>query len=156
MLFKTLQNLSEVDSSETYVHLASNEVVILLEFDDEIFFCSSLFQIDGITIRLLDDVPGGPITKFFRFTRNTLDFDFEDESPLGEVYMHLSYALWAFKFRIIFMVAKKRYYSLYQTKEELLRVLGLQEEKGSSLEFLRRSYKVSSLVYYNGLFYICD
>lgn len=30
----------------------------------------------------------------------------------------------------------------YQTKEELLRILGLQEEKGSSLEFLRRGYKV--------------
>lgn len=29
-----------------------------------------------------------------------------------------------------------------QTKEELLRVLGLQEEEGSSLEFLRRGYKV--------------
>lgn len=75
---------------------------------------TTLDLIDGITIRLLDDVPGGPITKFFRFTRNTLDFDFEDESPLGE------------------------------TKEELLRVLGLQEEKGSSLEFLRRSYKTAT------------
>lgn len=31
-----------------------------------------------------------------------------------------------------------------QTKEELLQVLGLQEEKGSSLEFLRRGYKVFS------------
>lgn len=31
-----------------------------------------------------------------------------------------------------------------QTKEELLRVLGLQEEEGSSLEFLRRGYKVVS------------
>lgn len=31
----------------------------------------------------------------------------------------------------------------YQTKEELLRILGLQEEQGSSLEFLRRGYKVS-------------
>lgn len=29
-----------------------------------------------------------------------------------------------------------------QTKEELLRVLGLQEEEGSSLQFLRRGYKV--------------
>lgn len=34
---------------------------------------------------------------------------------------------------------------LSQTKEELLRVLGLQEEEGSSLEFLRRGYKVTFL-----------
>ncbi|XP_031092484.1 protein LOW PSII ACCUMULATION 3, chloroplastic [Ipomoea triloba] len=32
-------------------------------------------------------------------------------------------------------------FTLGETKEELLRVLGLQEEKGSSLEFLRRGYK---------------
>jgi hypothetical protein len=31
---------------------------------------------------------------------------------------------------------------MLQTKEELLRVLGLQEEQGTSLEFLRRGYKV--------------
>lgn len=34
------------------------------------------------------------------------------------------------------------HYLACQTKEELLRVLGLQEEQGSSLEFLRRGYKV--------------
>ncbi|KAF0934962.1 hypothetical protein E2562_029492 [Oryza meyeriana var. granulata] len=32
-------------------------------------------------------------------------------------------------------------FTLGQAKEELLRVLGLQEEQGSSLEFLRRGYK---------------
>lgn len=32
-------------------------------------------------------------------------------------------------------------FTLSETKEELLRVLGLQEEEGSSLEFLRRGYK---------------
>ncbi|XP_073124170.1 protein LPA3 [Henckelia pumila] len=32
-------------------------------------------------------------------------------------------------------------FSLGEAKEELLRVLGLQEEEGSSLEFLRRGYK---------------
>ncbi|KAH9298332.1 hypothetical protein KI387_030014, partial [Taxus chinensis] len=32
-------------------------------------------------------------------------------------------------------------FTLSQTKEELLRVLGLQEEEGSSLEFLRRGFK---------------
>ncbi|KQJ92910.1 protein LOW PSII ACCUMULATION 3, chloroplastic [Brachypodium distachyon] len=32
-------------------------------------------------------------------------------------------------------------FTLGQAKEELLRVLGLQEEEGSSLEFLRRGYK---------------
>jgi hypothetical protein len=33
-------------------------------------------------------------------------------------------------------------YLIFQAKEELLRVIGLQEEEGSSLEFLRRGYKV--------------
>ncbi|KAL7099572.1 hypothetical protein ACP275_09G092800 [Erythranthe tilingii] len=32
-------------------------------------------------------------------------------------------------------------FTLLETKEELLRVLGLQEEEGSSLQFLRRGYK---------------
>ncbi|KAH9715838.1 protein LOW PSII ACCUMULATION 3 [Citrus sinensis] len=32
-------------------------------------------------------------------------------------------------------------FTLSETKEELLRVLGLQEEEGSSLQFLRRGYK---------------
>lgn len=35
-------------------------------------------------------------------------------------------------------------FTLGETKEELLRVLGLQEEQGSSLEFLRRGYKKST------------
>ncbi|KAJ8755198.1 hypothetical protein K2173_018996 [Erythroxylum novogranatense] len=35
-------------------------------------------------------------------------------------------------------------FTLGETKEELLRVLGLQEEKGSSLEFLRRGYKAAT------------
>ncbi|RVW85272.1 Retrovirus-related Pol polyprotein from transposon RE1 [Vitis vinifera] len=35
-------------------------------------------------------------------------------------------------------------FTLGETKEELLRVLGLQEEEGSSLEFLRRGYKSST------------
>ncbi|KAG5537405.1 hypothetical protein RHGRI_024740 [Rhododendron griersonianum] len=35
-------------------------------------------------------------------------------------------------------------FTLGETKEELLRVLGLQEEEGSSLQFLRRGYKLSS------------
>ncbi|KAM0004904.1 putative protein LOW PSII ACCUMULATION 3 [Helianthus debilis subsp. tardiflorus] len=32
-------------------------------------------------------------------------------------------------------------FTLNETKEELLRVLGLKEEQGSQLEFLRRGYK---------------
>lgn len=44
--------------------------------DHTIFF----FQIDGITIGSLDDVPAGPMTSFFRSVRNTLDFDFEDDN----------------------------------------------------------------------------
>lgn len=39
-----------------------------------------MFQIDGITIGSLDDIPGGAVTSFFRSVRNTLDFDFEDEN----------------------------------------------------------------------------
>ncbi|KAK9281988.1 hypothetical protein L1049_004899 [Liquidambar formosana] len=35
-------------------------------------------------------------------------------------------------------------FTLGETKEELLRVLGLEEEQGSSLEFLRRGYKSST------------
>ncbi|XVF86334.1 hypothetical protein PTKIN_Ptkin18bG0031200 [Pterospermum kingtungense] len=35
-------------------------------------------------------------------------------------------------------------FTLGETKEELLRVLGLQEEQGSQLEFLRRGYKTST------------
>ncbi|XP_028238989.1 protein LOW PSII ACCUMULATION 3, chloroplastic-like isoform X1 [Glycine soja] len=35
-------------------------------------------------------------------------------------------------------------FSLGEAKEELLRVLGLQEEERSSLEFLRRGYKAST------------
>lgn len=35
-------------------------------------------------------------------------------------------------------------FTLGQTKEELLRALGLQEEEGSSMEFLRRGYKTST------------
>ncbi|XP_010270502.1 PREDICTED: protein LOW PSII ACCUMULATION 3, chloroplastic isoform X2 [Nelumbo nucifera] len=38
----------------------------------------------------------------------------------------------------------RQYPGPWQTKEELLRVLGLQEEQGSSLEFLRRGYKAST------------
>lgn len=41
---------------------------------------SFTLQIDGISIRSLDDIPAGPITSFFRSVRNTLDFDFEDEN----------------------------------------------------------------------------
>ena len=36
------------------------------------------------------------------------------------------------------------HFTLGETKEELLRVLGLQEEEGSSLEFLRRGYKTAT------------
>ncbi|RVX13411.1 Protein low PSII accumulation 3, chloroplastic [Vitis vinifera] len=38
------------------------------------------FQIDGISIGSLDDVPSGPVATFFRSIRDTLDFDFEDDN----------------------------------------------------------------------------
>lgn len=37
------------------------------------------FQIDGITIGSLDDVPTGAVRSFFSSIRNTLDFDFDDQ-----------------------------------------------------------------------------
>lgn len=42
-------------------------------------FCF-FFQIDGITIGSLDDVPSGPVTSFFKSVRNTLDFDFQEDN----------------------------------------------------------------------------
>lgn len=39
-----------------------------------VFLC--FFQIDGITIGSLDDIPGDAV----RSIRSTLDFDFEDEN----------------------------------------------------------------------------
>lgn len=41
---------------------------------------SFLFQIDGISIGSLDDLPSGAVTTFFKSIRNTLDFDFEDDN----------------------------------------------------------------------------
>lgn len=38
------------------------------------------FQIDGITIGSLDDVPSSGVKNFFSSIRNTLDFDFEDDN----------------------------------------------------------------------------
>lgn len=52
-----------------------------------------LFQIDGVTIGSLDDVPSGPVTTFFKSVRNTLDFDFEDENE-GRSYGMLSLFCW--------------------------------------------------------------
>lgn len=43
------------------------------------FLCVS-HQVDGISIGSLDDIPGTPVTNFFRSIRSTLDFDFEDEN----------------------------------------------------------------------------
>jgi hypothetical protein len=40
------------------------------------------------------------------------------------------------------LVGSAMEFLFFQAKEELLRVIGLQEEEGSSLEFLRRGYKV--------------
>lgn len=56
-----------------------------------------MLQVDGITIGSLDDVPGGPITSFFRSVRNTLDFDFEDENEgkfLGKLYLCDRLMMW--------------------------------------------------------------
>nr|CAD1830663.1 unnamed protein product [Ananas comosus var. bracteatus] len=202
-------------------------------------FRTALETIGGVTIASLDDIPGGPVSNFFKSVRRTLDFDFADENEdrwksdeppslyifincstrdlstiekyvdnfassvpallfnleldtlrsdlglLGFPTKDLHYRFLS-QFIPVFYIRTREYsktvpvapfivnysgalfrrfpgpwqvmlkqadgsyacvaesaarFTLGETKEELLRVLGLQEEQGSSLEFLRRGYK---------------
>ncbi|OAY83815.1 protein LOW PSII ACCUMULATION 3, chloroplastic [Ananas comosus] len=202
-------------------------------------FRTALETIGGVTIASLDDIPGGPVSNFFKSVRRTLDFDFADENEdrwksdeppslyifincstrdlstiekyvdnfassvpallfnleldtlrsdlglLGFPTKDLHYRFLS-QFIPVFYIRTREYsktvpvapfivnysgalfrrfpgpwqvmlkqadgsyacvaesaarFTLGETKEELLRVLGLQEERGSSLEFLRRGYK---------------
>ncbi|KMZ67937.1 Low PSII Accumulation 3 [Zostera marina] len=202
-------------------------------------FKTAFETINGVTIGSLDDVSIGAVPSFFQSIRNTLDFDFDDETedtqnsnepPSFYIFINCStrelssiekyveqYApstpsllfnleldtlrsdlgLFGFppkdvhyrflsQFMPVFYIRIRDYsktvsvapfilnytgalfrqypgpwqvmlkqgdgsfacvaesdtrFTLGETKEELLRILGLQEEKGSSLEFLRRGYK---------------
>ncbi|XP_047317441.1 protein LPA3 [Impatiens glandulifera] len=205
-------------------------------------FQTALDSIDGISIGSLDDLPGDPVSNFFKSIRNTLDFDFDDdnedrwksnEPPSLYVFINCStrelssveeyvknfapstpsllfnleldtlrsdlgilgfppkdlHFQFLSQFMPVFYIRPREYsktigvapyvvnysgalfrqypgpwqvmlkqadasyacvaesatrFTLGETKEELLRVLGLQEEEGSSLEFLRRGYKTST------------
>lgn len=72
-------DLKSINDAIEIVMNIENFSIEVLEFLVGFHSLIHFFQIDGITIGSLDDVPTGAVRSFFSSIRNTLDFDFEDE-----------------------------------------------------------------------------
>lgn len=93
-------------SDETFSWIA--KPLILKSLKSYLDFTLFAFQIDGISIGSLDDIPSGPITTFFKSIRNTLDFDFEEDNE-GLFYWCIFFLLNLLKLYLFFSFFKSAY-----------------------------------------------